>query len=102
MGKGRCCLERGCETAEGRKRSEPYIRYAEHLWPACTAERCLYCDCAQCLWRTLQAVKQAEESIDREMEARYPQSEAIMHRCFDCGISLAENPTMQPCDCIPF
>lgn len=102
MEKGPCCYERGCESVEGSKRSETYIRYAEHLWPACTEERCLWCDCKECLWRTLQAVKRHEEYLASQIEARYPATEAIMHRCFDCGTSRAENPTLPLCDCIPF
>ena len=100
--KGRCCTERGCETAEGRSRDYPYIRDAEHLWPACTASRCILCDCRDCLWQTLQAVKRAEEEYRREREARYPYRETILLRCDDCGVSKSENPSLPPCDCIPF
>ena len=100
MGKSKCCEEQGCE---GRKR-EPYIRHAERLEPVCTADRCAYCDCARCLWRTLQALKRLEAAKAQEEKERIARAEIEMRlrRCWDCGVSLSENPASPPCDCIQF
>jgi hypothetical protein len=104
MAKGPCCLERGCETAEGRKRAYPHIRFAERLEPPCTADRCAWCDCARCLWRTLQALKRLEAAAELEEKERIARVELAvrLRRCWDCGVSLSENPATPPCDCIQF
>ena len=106
-----CCGATGClldpkAMIESRGTTETPIRDADQLANPCAADRCAWCDCKECLWRTQQeSAREYREwrrkQDEKEKEGRLSiERSLLLRRCSECGISRSENPSMPPCDCI--